>query len=187
MDARNLNDCHNCTDCDLAATRQRVVISRGSPTARLMLIGEAPGAREDALGEPFVGRSGQLLDRLLMDAGFDLQHDLYICNAVKCRPPQNRRPKRSELLACRPWLDLQIASINPEVIVLIGATAVEAILGIKGGMTQLRGQWRSWDGRAVMPIFHPSFLLRNPTRAADGPTALTCGDLAAVQRRLCER
>ena len=96
MDARNLNDCHNCTDCDLAATRQRVVISRGSPTARLMLIGEAPGAREDALGEPFVGRSGQLLDRLLMDAGFDLQHDLYICNAVKCRPPQNRRPKRSE-------------------------------------------------------------------------------------------
>ena len=100
---RNLNDCHNCTACDLASTRQRVVISRGSPTARLMLIGEAPGAREDALGEPFVGRSGQLLDRLLEDTGFDLQHDLYICNAVKCRPPQNRRPKRSELLACR-WM-----------------------------------------------------------------------------------
>ena len=187
MDARNLNDCHNCTDCDLAATRQRVVISRGSPTARLMLIGEAPGAREDASGEPFVGRSGQLLDRLLVETGFDLQCDLYVCNAVKCRPPQNRRPKRSELLACRPWLDLQIASINPEVIVLVGATAVEAILGIKGGMTQLRGEWRRWDGRAVMPIFHPSYLLRNPSSDEGAPIDLTRRDLATVRQQLCER
>ena len=182
-----LRDCEQCTGCDLALTRERVVISRGASTAPLMLIGEAPGAREDALGQPFVGRSGQLLDRLLLEVGLNPESDLYICNAVKCRPPQNRRPKRAELTACRPWLDHQIDQVNPRVIVLLGATAVESLLGIKGGMTQLRGQWLSWDGRDVMPIFHPSYLLRNPSKASDAPTALTRSDLSAVQQRLCER
>ena len=182
-----LRDCEQCTGCDLALTRERVVISRGAATAPLMLIGEAPGAREDTLGQPFVGRSGQLLDRLLQDVGLNPESDLYICNAVKCRPPQNRRPKRAELTACRPWLDHQIDQVNPRVIVLLGATAVESLLGIKGGMTQLRGQWLSWDGRDVMPIFHPSYLLRNPSKASDAPTALTRSDLSAVQQRLCER
>ncbi|CAE07688.1 uracil-DNA glycosylase [Parasynechococcus marenigrum] len=182
-----LRDCEQCTGCDLALTRERVVISRGAATAPLMLIGEAPGAREDALGQPFVGRSGQLLDRLLQDVGLNPESDLYICNAVKCRPPQNRRPKRAELTACRPWLDHQIDQVNPRVIVLLGATAVESLLGIKGGMTQLRGQWLSWDGRDVMPIFHPSYLLRNPSKASDAPTALTRSDLSTVQQRLCER
>ena len=182
-----LRDCEQCTGCDLALTRERVVISRGAATAPLMLIGEAPGAREDALGQPFVGRSGQLLDRLLLEVGLNPESDLYICNAVKCRPPQNRRPKRAELTACRPWLDRQIDQVNPRVIVLLGATAVESLLGIKGGMTQLRGQWLSWDSRDVMPIFHPSYLLRNPSKASDAPTALTRSDLSAVQQRLCER
>ena len=182
-----LRDCEQCTGCDLALTRERVVISRGAATAPLMLIGEAPGAREDALGQPFVGRSGQLLDRLLQDVGLNPESDLYICNAVKCRPPQNRRQKRAELTACRPWLDHQIDQVNPRVIVLLGATAVESLLGIKGGMTQLRGQWLSWDGRDVMPIFHPSYLLRNPSKASDAPTALTRSDLSTVQQRLCER
>ena len=182
-----LRDCEHCTACDLALTRHRVVISRGAATAPLMLIGEAPGAREDALGQPFVGRSGQLLDRLLLEVGFDPENDLYICNAVKCRPPQNRRPKRLELTACRPWLDRQIDLVDPKVIILLGATAVNSLLGIKTGMTQLRGQWLSWEGREVMPIFHPSYLLRNPSRAADAPTALTLADLRAVQQRLCER
>ena len=182
-----LRDCEQCTGCDLALTRERVVISRGAATAPLMLIGEAPGAREDALGQPFVGRSGQLLDRLLLEVGLNPESDLYICNAVKCRPPQNRRPKRAELTACRPWLDHQIDQLNPRVIVLLGATAVESLLGIKGGMTQLRGQWLSWDGRDVMPIFHPSYLLRNPSKASDAPTALTRSDLSTVQQRLCER
>ena len=182
-----LRDCEQCTGCDLALTRERVVISRGAATAPLMLIGEAPGAREDTLGQPFVGRSGQLLDRLLLEVGLNPESDLYICNAVKCRPPQNRRPKRAELTACRPWLDHQIDQVNPRVIVLLGATAVESLLGIKGGMTQLRGQWLSWDGRDVMPIFHPSYLLRNPSKASDAPTALTRSDLSAVQQRLCER
>jgi DNA polymerase len=182
-----LQRCSSCTDCSLAETRQTVVIARGNTEAPLMVIGEAPGAREDATGQPFVGRSGLALDRLLKEVGFDLERDVYICNAVKCRPPKNRRPKRSELAACRPWLDLQLDLVNPEVIVLAGATAVEAILQIKGGMSQLRGRWQSWNKRAVMPVFHPSYLLRNPSSEPGAPLDLTRADLSAVRRRLCER
>ena len=186
MTGSSLEDCHLCTACELASTRQTVVISRGNPNADLMLIGEAPGAQEDDQGIPFVGRSGRALDQLLRDVALDPSRDLYICNAIKCRPPNNRRPKKAELAACRPWLNLQLEAMNPKVIVLTGATAVEAILGIKGGMTQLRGQWQSWNGRAVMPIFHPSYLLRNPSKAAGAPLDLTRQDLAAVRHRLCE-
>ena len=182
----NLDDCNGCTACDLAITRQSVVISRGRPSAKLMLIGEAPGAQEDTEGRPFVGRSGRALDALLREVGLNPDQDLYICNAIKCRPPNNRRPKKAELKSCRPWLDQQLALVDPAVIVLTGATAVEAILGIKGGMTQLRGQWQSWEGRAVMPIFHPSYLLRNPSREPGAPLDLTRQDLAAVRQRLCE-
>ena len=187
MTGTNLEDCSSCRACDLASTRQAVVISRGNPKANLMLIGEAPGAQEDAQGAPFVGRSGRVLDQLLRDVDLDPEHDLYICNAIKCRPPNNRRPKKAELAACRFWLDLQLAAVNPKVIVLTGATAVEAILGIKGGMTHLRGQWQICNERAVMPIFHPSYLLRNPSKAAGAPLDLTRQDLDAVRRRLCER
>ena len=187
MTLHSLENCGVCTACDLSRTRQTVVISRGDPAASLMLIGEAPGAKEDESGRPFVGRSGQLLDQLLREVGLDPDRDLYICNAVKCRPPANRRPKKGELLSCRPWLDLQIQLVNPEVIVLVGSTAVEAILGIKGGMTQLRGQWQHWQERSVLPIFHPSYLLRNPSKAEGAPTDLTRQDLDAVRRRLCER
>ena len=182
----NLDACNGCTACDLAITRQSVVISRGTPSAKLMLIGEAPGAQEDTEGRPFVGRSGRALDALLREVGLNPDQDLYICNAIKCRPPNNRRPKKAELKSCRPWLDQQLALVDPAVIVLTGATAVEAILGIKGGMTQLRGQWQSWEGRAVMPIFHPSYLLRNPSREPGAPLDLTRQDLAAVRQRLCE-
>ena len=182
-----LHGCSSCTACSLAETRQTVVIARGNPQAALMVIGEAPGAREDATGQPFVGRSGQALDRLLEAVGFDLINDVYICNAVKCRPPGNRRPKRSELAACRPWLDEQLALVDPVVIVLAGATAVEAILQIKGGMSDLRGRWQTWNQRAVMPVFHPSYLLRHPSREPGAPLDLTRGDFSAVRRRLCER
>ena len=187
MTERDLQSCADCVACALAETRHRVVIARGRPEARLMVIGEAPGAKEDAEGLPFVGRSGKALDRLLVDVGFDLNRDVYICNAVKCRPPANRRPKRAELAACRPWLDLQLQLVNPAVIVLAGATAVEAILGIKGGMTGLRGRWQQWRGCAVMPIFHPSYLLRNPSPDAGAPLDLTRQDLTLVRQHLCER
>ena len=186
MSGSNLEACSSCRACDLASTRKTVVISRGNPEADLMLIGEAPGAQEDAQGIPFVGRSGRAIDQLLREVELDPDRDLYICNAIKCRPPKNRRPKKGELASCRSWLDLQLAAVNPKVIVLTGATALEAILGIKGGMTQLRGQWQTWNGRSVMPIFHPSYLLRNPSKAAGAPLDLTRQDLAAVQQRLCE-
>jgi len=186
MTGSNLEACSACTACDLASTRKTVVISRGNPEADLMLIGEAPGAQEDAQGIPFVGRSGRALDQLLREVELDPERDLYICNAIKCRPPKNRRPKKGELASCRSWLDLQLCAVNPKVIVLTGATALEAILGIKGGMTQFRGQWQTWNGRSVMPIFHPSYLLRNPSKAAGAPLDLTRQDLAAVRERLCE-
>ena len=158
-----------------------------------MLIGEAPGAEEDATGLPFVGRSGQLLDQLLLQAGLDLTRDLYICNAIKCRPPGNRRPTPSELVACRPWLLEQIAQVQPAVVVLVGATALEAVLGIKGGITRLRGQWleptagplaAQLAGCRLMAILHPSYLLRFAREEAGSPRDLTRRDLITLRERL---
>jgi len=182
-------ECRQCRRCPLAEARSQVVIARGNPSARLLLIGEAPGADEDRLGLPFVGRSGQLLDRLLAEAGLDPERDLYIVNAIKCRPPQNRRPTPAELAACMPWLERQIALVDPALILLVGATALQAVLGVKGGITRLRGQWHEGEGsllvgRALMPILHPSYLLRNASEAEDSPPWHTRADLAAVRRRL---
>ena len=182
-----LLDCAACRRCDLAAERQQVVVSRGNPAARLMLIGEGPGAQEDSAGLPFVGRSGQLLDQLLAAAGIDSNRDAYVCNVVKCRPPQNRRPTAAEMAACRPWLDHQIALVNPAVILLLGATALEGVLGIKGGITSLRGQWHASEieilrGRRLMPVLHPSYLLRFNSQAEGSPRALTAADFQEVRR-----
>jgi DNA polymerase len=156
-----------------------------------MVIGEGPGAQEDELGQPFVGRSGQLLDLMLESVGIHSNRDAYVCNIVKCRPPENRKPTALEMAACRPWLDQQIALVDPQVILLAGATAVEGLLGIKGGITKLRGQWRqgeggSLEGRWLMPIFHPSYLLRNPSKERGAPKWLTWHDLQDVQRRLVQ-
>jgi uracil-DNA glycosylase len=182
-----LLDCAACRRCDLAAERQQVVVSRGNPAARLMLIGEGPGAQEDSAGLPFVGRSGQLLDQLLAAAGIDSNRDAYVCNVVKCRPPANRKPKPMELAACLPWLNHQIALVNPAVILLLGATALEGVLGIKGGITSLRGQWHASEieilrGRRLMPVLHPSYLLRFNSQAEGSPRALTAADFLEVRR-----
>ena len=179
MDAAN-----GCGSCDLPFTKPQVVVSRGNPQACLMMIGEAPGAREDELGKPFVGRSGQLMDRLMESVGLDPDVDAYICNVVKCRPPKNRRPTLVEIASCRPWLQQQIELVDPYVIALAGSTAVEAILGIKGGITKLRGQWQHWHGRLLMPLLHPAYLLRNPSPADGAPIALTRSDLNEVRHRL---
>ena len=176
--------CQACRSCSLALGRQQVVLSRGNPQARLMLIGEAPGAQEDERGQPFVGRSGLLLDQLLAAAGFDSDQDAYIANAVKCRPPGNRKPTTLELAACRPWLQQQIALVQPQVLVLVGATALQAVLGLKGPISQLRGQWQSLAGRACMPIFHPAYLLRNGSSQPGRPRDLTRLDLVAVREHL---
>lgn len=151
-----------------------------------MLIGEAPGASEDVMGEPFVGRSGKLLDRLCLEVGINPSTDVYICNAVKCRPPKNRRPSKEELLTSLPWLIQQIKLVDPFVIILSGSTAVEAVLGIKGKISTIRGIWKPWQGRMVMPLFHPSYLLRNPSRVEGAPITLTLGDLLKVKQKLKE-
>ena len=182
-----LLDCAACRRCDLAAQRQQVVVSRGNPAARLMLIGEGPGAQEDSTGLPFVGRSGQLLDQLLAAAGIDSNQDAYVCNVVKCRPPANRKPNPMELVACRPWLDRQLALVNPAVILLVGAPALEGVLGIKGGITGLRGHWHASEtdilrGRRLMPVLHPSYLLRFNSQAEGSPRALTAADFQEVRR-----
>ena len=184
-------ECGACQACGLAQGRQHVVVSRGNPSARLLLIGEAPGAQEDAQGRPFVGRAGQLLDRMLESVGLDSEQDAYICNVIKCRPPDNRRPTAPEIAACRPFLLRQIALVDPRLILLVGATALEGVLGIKGGITRLRGQWRTGEGeglegRILMPILHPSYLLRNPSRDQGSPKWHTWQDLKEVKRRLEE-
>ena len=177
-------DCQGCRRCGLVLERQQVVVSRGNPQARLMVIGEGPGAQEDASGEPFVGRAGQLLDQMLASVGIDSNRDAYICNVVKCRPPGNRKPSAEEMAACLPHLQRQITLVNPAVILLAGATALEGVLGVKGGITRLRGEWRQWQGRWLMAVFHPSYLLRNPSRQQGSPKWLTWHDLQDVRRRL---
>lgn len=181
--------CASCRRCQLAAGRQQVVVSRGNPRARLMVIGEGPGAQEDATGQPFVGRAGQLLDQMLASVAIDSNRDAYICNVVKCRPPDNRKPTPAEMAACRPWLEQQIQLVDPAVILLAGATALEGVLGIRGGISRLRGQWHSHPspplaGRQLIPIFHPSYLLRNASRAQGSPKWHTWHDLQEVRRVL---
>ena len=176
--------CLQCQRCDLAQERKTVVVSRGNPSARLMVIGEAPGADEDAQGRPFVGRSGRLLDACLAEVGLDQADDAYICNLIKCRPPGNRRPTPAELMACRPWLDRQILEVDPEILFILGATATASLLQCRTPISRLRGQWTEWEGRSVMTSFHPSYLLRNPSRDPGKPRSLFMADLTHVKRAL---
>lgn len=150
-----------CTRCRLAEGRTQVVFGVGNPKADLMFIGEAPGRDEDLQGEPFVGRSGKLLDRLMIE---ELGHDrsgVYVTNSAKCRPPGNRDPQPDEIAACRPWLDSQLELIDPKVIVTLGNYATRRILDTKEGITKMRGQEHEWNGRVVVPTFHPSAALRS--------------------------
>jgi uracil-DNA glycosylase len=150
-----------CTRCGLAATRTQTVFARGNPEAQLCFVGEAPGADEDAQGLPFVGRAGQLLDRMIGAMGLSPEQDVYICNILKCRPPGNRRPEPEEMATCIPYLHEQLALVRPRAIVAMGNTAVGALLDTKLGITKLRGQWKLYKGHTlVMPTYHPSYLLR---------------------------
>ena len=169
---------------DLSNSINKIVVSRGSPFAKLMIIGEAPGAKEEEIGEPFVGRSGKLLDKLLQNAGIDISQDVYFCNVVKCRPPKNRRPTKAEIQENLPWLYQQIKVVNPSVIVLVGATALEAILKIKSRISILRGKWIDWEDRLVMPVFHPSYLLRNPSKEEGKPMSLTNSDFLKIKEKI---
>jgi len=151
-----------CTRCRLHASRIQTVFGGGRGTSRLCFVGEGPGADEDRQGIPFVGAAGQLLDRMLAAMGLS-RDEVYICNIVKCRPPRNRKPEPEEMQSCRPFLERQLELVDPEVIVALGATAVQGLLGTTEGITRLRGRWKLYRGEvAVMPTFHPAYLLRNP-------------------------
>lgn len=169
---------------DLNNSINKIVVSRGNPFAKLMIIGEAPGAKEEEIGEPFVGRSGKLLDKLLQNAGIDINQDVYFCNVVKCRPPKNRRPTKIEIQENLPWLYQQIKLVNPSLIVLVGATALEAILKINSRISILRGEWIDWEGKLVMPVFHPSYLLRNPSKEEGKPMSLTKSDFLKIKEKI---
>jgi uracil-DNA glycosylase len=150
-----------CTLCKLHKGRHTIVFGVGSPNARLMFVGEAPGEDEDLKGEPFVGKAGQLLTKMIEAMGLR-REDVYICNTVKCRPPNNRNPEPDELAACEPFLKGQLAAVKPEVIVTLGKFAAQALLRDQTPITRLRGQWREYEGIPVMPTFHPAYLLRSP-------------------------
>jgi|WetSurMetagenome_2_1015567.scaffolds.fasta_scaffold29680_2 uracil-DNA glycosylase len=151
----------DCLKCPLGSTRTKFVFGTGNPSATLMLVGEGPGADEDAQGEPFVGRAGQLLNKILEAIHFQ-RTDVYICNIVKCRPPNNRRPEPEEVAACLPYLRKQIALVRPKVILCLGLTAAQSLLRTTEGLGKLRGQVLAFEGIPLMVTYHPAALLRNP-------------------------
>jgi DNA polymerase len=175
----------NCQKCPLAKTRTNVVVERGNRNAKIVIIGEAPGQNEDEQGLPFVGRAGQLLDKILASVGLD-ESNVYICNINKCRPPGNRVPTDEEVAACKPYLLEQIRLVDPKIILLTGATAVKAITGDKRGITKIRGEWMQWQGRWVMPILHPAYLLRNPSREEGSPKWLMWQDMQLIKAKYLE-
>lgn len=178
--------CRLCQRCGLAAGRTHAVIGRGNPQAMIAIVGEGPGQTEDETGLPFVGKSGQLLDKILASVRLSTEQDVYICNVVRCRPPQNRAPTAIEIEACRPYLLEQLRLIDPKIILLTGATALRGVTGLKTGITKLRGQWLEWEGRLCMPVFHPAYLLRNPSRDQGSPKWLMWQDIQAVRAKLDE-
>jgi len=167
----------------LADLSDHLVFGEGDPDADLVIVGEAPGEEEDATGRPFVGRAGQLLDKVL--ASVDLHRDdVYITNMVKFRPPGNRNPKPEEIDASVPVLLEQLRLIRPQVIVTLGNVPTQWFLGTKEGIPRLRGRWADWHGVKVLPMYHPAYLLRNPTREAGGPKWLTWQDVRALRATL---
>jgi DNA polymerase len=152
-----------CRRCKLCEARSTIVFGTGNPRAELVVIGEGPGADEDAQGKPFVGRAGELLTRMLAARGVELSRDeVFITNAVKCRPPGNRNPEPEELAACAPFLNAQLATLQPKVILALGRVAAQALLATREPIGALRGKIHPYRGGVLIPTFHPAFLLRNP-------------------------
>ncbi|HZJ52976.1 MAG TPA: uracil-DNA glycosylase [Myxococcaceae bacterium] len=155
---RALGDCRRCKLC---SGRKNLVFGVGNPRARLVFVGEGPGAEEDNQGIPFVGAAGQLLTKMIAAMGYT-RDEVYICNVVKCRPPGNRNPEPDEIAACQPFLEAQLSAIRPSVIVTLGKFAAQTLLRTDTPITRLRGQWREYVGVPLMPTFHPAYLLRTP-------------------------
>jgi DNA polymerase len=151
-----------CQKCVLCQKRKQTVFARGTGSCGVCFVGEGPGADEDAQGFPFVGKAGQLLDKMIEAMGWG-RDEVYVCNVVKCRPPDNRKPEPDEMAACLPYLAEQLELVRPSVIVALGATAVQGLLGTSGGIMRLRGNWKTYRGIPLMPTFHPAYLLRTPS------------------------
>jgi uracil-DNA glycosylase len=168
----------DCKRCKLAPTRTNLVYGVGNPGADLVFVGEAPGADEDAQGEPFVGKAGQLLTKMIEAMGYT-RDDVYICNVLKCRPPGNRNPEPDEVASCEPFLKRQLAAIRPRMIVALGKFAAQCLLRDDTPITRLRGGFRSYEGIPLMPTLHPAYLLRDPSKKK-----LAWEDLKAVNAAL---
>ena len=164
----------------LAELSAHLVFGEGPPDADLMIVGEAPGEDEDLTGRPFVGRAGQLLDKVLASVEIE-REDVYVTNLVKHRPPANRNPRPEEVAASAPVLLEQIKLVRPQVIVPLGNVPTQWFLDTKEGITKLRGRWADWHGVRVLPMYHPAYLLRNPTRESGGPKWLTWQDMRALK------
>ncbi len=172
-------DLGDCRRCKLWKGRKTIVFGSGNPKAEIVFVGEGPGADEDAQGLPFVGRAGQLLTEMIEKGMKIPRPDVYICNIVKCRPPENRKPEKDEVAACRQFVERQLDSIRPRVICALGATAAETLLDTRQSMGKLRGQWFQFHGFPLMVTYHPAFLLRDPTKKRD-----TWEDLKMILARL---
>lgn len=155
-----------CKDCKLHQNRTHMVYGEGNPDADIMFIGEGPGQREDETGRPFVGKAGELLDKIVASMEFN-RSDVFIANVVKCRPPNNRDPENDEVLQCRKFLDKQIEILEPKLIIALGSPAIKTLLSTTQGIMSLRGHFQNYKGIPVMPTFHPAYLLRNPDAKKD--------------------
>ena len=169
----------DCTRCKLHKGRTSIVFGEGDPKAAILFVGEGPGFEEDQQGRPFVGAAGQLLTDIIVKGMKVRREDVYICNIVKCRPPNNRNPEPDEVEACIGFVKKQIAAIKPKVIVTLGNVPTQNLLGTKAGITKLRGNWQEYEGIPVMPTFHPSYLLRSP-----GEKKYVWEDVKLVMRKL---
>jgi uracil-DNA glycosylase family 4 len=159
-------DIGDCTRCRLHEKRNHIVFADGNPKADLVFVGEGPGADEDATGIPFVGRAGKLLTQMIEAMGLQ-RKDVYICNVVKCRPPENRQPEPDEVTTCSPYLVRQLEVVNPKVIVCLGATAAKTLLETDMGISKFRGQWLDFRGKKLLATYHPAYLLRNPAAKSE--------------------
>jgi uracil-DNA glycosylase family 4 len=176
----------SCVRCPLHETRSNVVFGEGDPQATIMFVGEGPGEVEDQTGRPFVGPAGQKLDEVLASVEI-ARESVYIANVVKCRPPGNRAPSKLEMEVCFPYLEAQIALIQPALIVTLGNTSTQWLLPEAPGITRSHGTFYTWRGRILLyPMFHPSYLLRNPSRAKGSPKYLTWEDIQKVRKWLDE-
>lgn len=182
--------CLSCDACDLSQTRTQVVVGTGPVPCPLMIIGEGPGEQEDLKGEPFVGKAGALLSKILDSVGIDREKEVYITNTVKCRPPNNRTPLNTEIERCLAHLQYQIQTVQPKILILLGSPALKTVLGSSYTITKSRGKWFKaqvnymQDPLYIIPLFHPAYLLRNASKEVGQPKWLTWQDMKEVKAAL---